>query len=264
MHNFKATLGGEAAYSLDYNAQVPCSNGEMLSEQNRLNEIATAAMLFEYPTVSPKDMGVENEEEAIMATQFAVWRLAQAKGIAVSKSLDYIFDMDNLMANEGCEESLERIKAAAQGIVAVALEEMYYANQILNVDHENSNIRLQEKQMLVGPYVIKATGYNVTDVQVSFINAPESAVLCDKDGNVKDNFENGEDIYIRLDSNVGEITFTLRFDTIGSHYAGVVYGTGVVDDNKQNFCMIKTFEDELDATVDITLPKIPIGAILFF
>lgn len=259
MENFEVNLDNYVAYSMDYNAELPCENGDGLSKLDGLSGTVTTALLFGYPTFTPEEMGVESEEEARMATQFAVWRLAQADGIDESKSLEYIFDMDNLKAKVGCEESLERIKVAAQGLVDIALKAPYYANPTLNIDNEDSKIRLKDEHIIVGPYIVNASGYNVEKVDVILIDAPESAMVCDENGNSKTEFANLDKVYIRLDKNVSEVTFTLRLDTVGTHTAGVVYGTGVIDDNKQNFCILETFGDELDAIMDISIPKIELG-----
>ena len=257
----EATLDDDVAYSIDYNSQLPCANGERLKKLESLSGITTAGLFYGYPNVSIEELGVESEQEARLATQFAIWRLAQAEGVDDAKTLEYIFDMDNLKPCDGYEDYLDRVKVAAQKIVENALADPYYANPTFNIENGGSKVSLiDDNQMIVGPYALNGSGYNVTNIEVSLEGAPESALLCDVDGNIKTEFSNKDNVYIKVSQNVGEVTFNLRVDTEGNHCAGVVYGTGVDEDMKQNFCVWEQYDDELDAIVDIELPKLT-GAI---
>lgn len=253
----KAMLGKDIAYSMDYNLMLPCKNGDELERQRGLSAIVTGGLFYGYPNVTAEELGLKSDDEARLATQFAIWRLAQADGVNEAKTLEYIFDMANLNPSEGYSEYFERVKVAAKNIVDNALADPYYANPTVNIENGDSSITLLDNnEMIVGPYTICCRGYHVTDVKVSMVSAPESAILCDAEGNAKDELINLEDVYIRLSQDVGEVTFTLRLDTEGYHHAGLVYGTGIEDDMKQNFCMLDTYEDELDALMDINLPKL--------
>lgn len=253
----EATLDDRVAYSLDYNSAFPCASGEELQKLDSLTGITVAGLLYGYPNVSAEALGVDNDNEARMATQFAIWRLAQIEGVDDYKTLEYIFDMRNIKPHDGYEEYIDRVKVAAQNIVDKALENPYYANPKFNIVGDDSKIKLiNDNEMIVGPYLLDGFAYDVTSIEVSLIDAPESAVLCDKEGIEKSKFGNGEEVYVKLSQNVGEVTFTLRVDTEGVHYVAFAYGTGVDNDNKQNFCVLEELNDELDALIDINLPEI--------
>lgn len=254
----QATLDGKEAYSLDYNSKLPCKNGGQLKRQDNLTGISVAGLLYGYPCLSAEELNLETNNEARMATQFAIWRLAQIESVDDAKTQEYIFDMRNIKPNEGYEEYMERVNAAAQNIVDKALENPYYANPKFNIVGDESKIILiNNEEMIVGPFFLVGEHYELNSIEVSLIDAPKSAVICDKEGNSKKELKNNEEVYVKLMQDVGEITFKLRVDTEGFHYAAFAYGTGIDDDNKQNFCVLEEINDELDAIIDINLPEIP-------
>ena len=257
----KATLGDSLAYSIDYNSELPCANGEQLKKLESLSNITTAGLLYGYPNVSIENLGVENEQEARLATQFAIWRLSQAEGVDDAKTFEYIFDMDNLKPYDFYEDNLDRVKSAAQKIVESAIVNPYYANPNFDIENADCKIRLlDDNLMIVGPFALSGRGYKVTNIKVTLEGAPEHTLLCDADGKNKTEFSNEDNVYIKLPQNVGEVEFKLRVDTEGFHCAGLVYGTGIDGDMKQNFCVLERYDDELDAIMDIELPKL-VGAI---
>lgn len=256
----KATLNEDIAYSLDYGADLPCENGAELSRKKAVSGIVAAGLRYGYPNVSAEELGAESDEEARMATQFAVWRLAQATGVEESIKTESIFDMDNLKSADGYEERLKRIKLIAQNIVDEALGDPYYANPTLNIVSKDSKISIiNDEEMKIGPFKIDGFGLEVTNLKVSLLNPPESYVFCDADGNEKTEFKTQEDIYIRLPQNTGAVTCTLRVDIEGYHNAGVMYGTEDDSDNKQNFCVLETYEDKLTAEMDLSIPELTGG-----
>ena len=258
LKSMQASLDGKEAYSLDYNSELPCKNGGQLKKQDQLTGITVAGLLYGYPYVSAEELNVETDSEARMATQFAIWRLAQIEGVDDAKTMEYIFDMRNLKASEGYEEYMERVNVAAQKIVDKAIEKPYYANPKFNIVGDESKIVLiDNEEMIVGPFLLAGEHYEITDIEISLVNAPKSAVICDKEGNAKNDFKNNEEVYIKLAQSDGDTTFKLRVDTVGIHYVAFAYGTGIDDDNKQNFCALEEIKDELDAIIDITLPSIP-------
>lgn len=252
-----ATLDDKEAYSLDYNSAYPCKSGGELKRLDSLTGITVAGLLYGYPCVSAQELNVENDNEARMATQFAIWRLAPIEGVDDDKTEEYIFDMRNIKPNDGYEECIERIKVAAQSIVDKATEKPYYANPKFNIIGDESKIVLiNNEEMVVGPFLLSGKHYEINNVEVSLVDVPNSAILCDKKGNEKNRFKNNEEVYIKLPQDVGEIEFELQVDTEGVHYVAFAYGTGIDDDNKQNFCQLESIEDELDATMTVKLPDV--------
>ena len=163
------SLDDTIAYSLDYNFNIPCKSGKWLTKIGSLSGFTTAVLIYGYPNVTVEELGVDNEKEAIMATQFAIWRLAQADGVDDAKDTDYIFDISNIKAADGYEKFIERVKAAAQKIINKAIEEPYYANPTLEINSQDSKITLfDDEKMIVGPFEIKANGYDVSNIKVSF------------------------------------------------------------------------------------------------
>ena len=253
----EAYVGQNVAYCLDYGIPLPVSSGGTVRYVRQLSGITTAGLLYGYPYASAASLGVNSDEEAKSATQLAIWRLSQATGVNDSQKTNYILDMKNLQPTTGYEDYVERVKAAAQRIINRALAAPYYANPTLNIEGTNSKITLpDESKMIVGPFKIAGSGFNISSVEVSLVNAPASAVLCDVNGNNKSTFANQEEIYIKLDQNVGATSFTLRVDEKGSHNVGKVYGTGNPSDGKQDYCFLASLPDALTALIDVNLPKL--------
>ena len=251
----EATLGEDVAYSMDYNSQLPCANGEKLKKLRYLSGMTTAVLFYGYPNASIEELGVESEQEARLATQFAVWRIAHA--IEDAKTLEYLFDMINLKPYDGYEDYLNRVKVAAQKIIDNAIANPYYANPTFNIESDESTMKLVDNnQMIVGPCMLNGIGYNITNIEVSLEGAPESALLCDADGNVKTAFTNKENVYIKLPQNIGEVAFNMHVKAEGNHGIGIVYGTGIDGDMKQDFCVWKQYDDELKVIMPIKLPKL--------
>ena len=250
----EAYVGQNIAYCLDYGVPLPVSSGGTVKFVRQLNGTTTAALVYGYPNVSAASLGVNSNEEAMLATQLAVWRLARASG--ESQKSDYILDMDNLKPTAGHEEYMARVKAAAQRIIDRAKVEPYYANPTLNIKDDNAKLVVNGDTMLAGPYKINGNGFAISSVTVSLENQPASAILCDANGNAKSSFANGEDVYVKLNSNVGTTSFKLKVTEKGYHNAGKVYGTGVAGDAKQDYAFLTSFPDELTSILEVSLPEL--------
>ena len=249
----EAYVGQNVAYCLDYGVPLPVSSGGTVRYVRQLNGVTTAALVHGYPNVSAAALGVNSDEEAMLATQLAVWRVARASG--ESQKSDYILDMANLKPTSGHEEYMERVKAAANRIIDMAAVDPYYANPTLNLV-DNAKIAVNGKSMLVGPYKINGNGFAISSVAVNLENQPASAILCDANGNAKSSFANGEEVYVKLNSDVGATSFTLKVNEKGYHNAGKVYGTGVAGDSKQDYAFLATYPDDLTASLTINLPEL--------
>ena len=244
----EASLDGEIAYSMDYCTDLPGGDGSRLEYQEHAEGVLVATMLYGYPNVSFEELGVEDEMEARMATQFAVWRIAEA----CAEENKYIFDMKNLKPCEGYEDSLERIKKAARGIIDKAKENPYYANPQLDIVSDESKIVIKESdKLIVGPYKIDAVGYDITELNVGLEEKVDDVILCDQDGNNKNKFENGENIYIKLPASKEETRISLMVNAKGVHDGVLEYGNSK---SSQSFCVMENYEDDLTCIQPIVIP----------
>ena len=64
----EAYVGQNIAYCLDYGVPLPVSSGGTVKFVRQLNGITTAALIYGYPNVSAASLGVNSDEEAMLAT----------------------------------------------------------------------------------------------------------------------------------------------------------------------------------------------------
>jgi TQXA domain-containing protein len=254
----EAYVGQNVAYCLDYGVPLPVSSGGTVKYVRTLSSVTTAALVYGYPNVSAASLGVNSDEEARLATQFAVWSLVHSTDPNDTRKSDKIFDMDNLVATTGYEAYMDRVKSAARRIIARSLADPYVANPTLNIVN-NAELKISGDKLIAGPYKINGNGFDISSVSVSLTNAPSSAYLCDVNGNAKSSFGNGDDIYIALSINDQNTTIGLSVEASGNHNIGKVYGTGVENDSKQDYAFLTTVPDKLTALANINIPKITGG-----
>ena len=245
-----ATLGGVRGYCLDYQRETPGSN---LSYIREISPKTTAAIIYGYPNKSIAELGVADENEAIFATQYAVWILAQESGDNITENPLYT-NIDNLVAREGYEAKFNRSIAAANKIIAQARSNPYKANPVAGFDTASAKVTNDGQNIVAGPYRVSVSDANVSSIYVYLTNAPASAKITDANGNVKNNFKENEDIYVRLSSYEAASTLKLNAKISAEKYVGAMYG----DSQKltQNFAVVTTEPVELAASVDISWTSI--------
>lgn len=151
---------------------------------------------------------------------------------------------------------IERCKKTTGNLINKANETPCVANTIFEFWADESKNKLVEVYMIVSPFYIDGKWFDVTSVETSLSNAPDSAILCDEEGNEKSSFDNKDNIYIRMNQNIGEQSFDLKVTVNGSHNAAFVYGTGSENDNIQDFCILESFEDKLSIMQPISIPAL--------
>ena len=71
-----ATLGGETAYCIDYTCPAPSGT---MTFRDYMSDQGMAILMNGYPNLTPAQMGLDNAEEAYMATQMALWEVLSCK-----------------------------------------------------------------------------------------------------------------------------------------------------------------------------------------
>lgn len=247
---FKNYLGNNLCYSLDFQGNQP-KQLSTISFLGYLSSVNTAVFRYGYPQLTPEQLGVENEEEAIEATQFAIWYLGRAtKNNDTSKS-EYVIDLDNFITTSENEEAFNRIITAAFNIADKALNNPYYANPQFNVIKEEAVIYLYDDYAMVGPYIIEADGFDLSQIEVGLENGNDNISLCDESGNHVTDYKNGDSVFIKMPKTAASTLLTLSIKVSGSYIAGEIYGTGADDDNIQNYAVTKTLPVEFTESVNI-------------
>lgn len=256
-HTFSESyLDQDVAYCVDPLNAWP-DNGSQLVYRRNLSSYSTALLLYGYPYSSPADLGVADKDEATMATQYALWSLVKSVPTAPdSQKTSVIFDLDNVEAKPGYEEKVARIIAASRRLVNRAINAPYYANPALDVDKSGSQVVLKDDYILVGPYNVNASGFDISSINVSISESTVSSVLADAQGNEKSTFQNGEGVYVKLPKNGNATNITLNINAKGSYVIGKVYGTGVENDGRQDYATLVNEPVDLTTNIHISTPDL--------
>ena len=246
----RARLDQNVGYCLDIGLALPAENGGKVKLIDRkLSSITTAVLAKGYPYRNASQLGVANDNEAELATQIAVWCVVNSTNPPDSYKATQVFDINNLVYVEGRETEGKRVKDAAARLVQEAIADPYYSNPLFNIIAKDTKLVIKDDYMIAGPYVLTATGFDLSKIEVSLSNAPSSARVCDANGNEKTTFANGEGVYVKLDKSENGSKLTINAKAYGSTKVGKIYGT-LQADNKQDYCTLVEEPVELDTSVD--------------
>ena len=243
-------LGGELAYSIDYDCDTPTS--DTLSFRKYLSDAGMAVMMNGYPNKSLKDMGVNTIDEAYIATQIAIWEIMNRTG--ESKNANSVFRVEDTKAIEGKEDSYNRIINAVKKLVQEAEDNPYTDIPVMKIG--NSNVESQDfddDEVLIGPYTITIEGIGadtIKAIKASLIDAPKSARVTDKNGNDKTLMSSGDSVYIRMDSSEDDSTFKIQFEAFVNRKVGEIYEEK--NEATQHYLKLGTQSDYLkgDSTIE--------------
>lgn len=239
-------LGDTIAYCLDYGIPMPYGT---LSFKRYLSPELTSVLLNGYPRVSAAQMGLVNNHEAYLATQLAVYQVAQQKGDKKNSTMN--FDFANLTANPGYEATTERCFSVAKNMVSKALSNPYVTQTPkLEVQFDGAQLTNTATQIIAGPYKVVASGFDVKEIVASLENAPASAKLTDKNGTAKASFANGEEVYVRMASTEPGSTLKVNFSAKGTRFIGCAYGNS--GSSTQDFGTVITEEIEKSTSITVT------------
>jgi TQXA domain-containing protein len=228
---YEASLGGNFAYCLDYGRELPSG---VLSFKNYLSPEVTAVMIYGYPNVSAATLGVSDNREAYLATQLAMWMVAQAKGENTKSILT--FDIDKIQATAGYETSTPRAIQAAKVLANKAMTNPYKASPTIQITGVGAKLSHVGNQMIAGPYKVATSDTKSKTVDISLTEAPASAITTDAAGTTKTKFNIGEEIYVRISENEPAGNLTLNAQAEGEKLTGAKYGSDLY--YKQDFSVV--------------------------
>ena len=211
------TLNGQVSYSLTYGNDDKVT-GELITSKYFSKGETVSLLLHGYPNVSFKDLGLENEEEAYIATQLAMYQLAQFKEYSMRG--EDAFSLEDLVpADNKDKEKCERIINKANEIYNASIESPY----VIGADEETTGYDTQlqktEDSIVAGPFVstIKADQetidylkdkYNPTvDISATSLLNDTSVHILDKDGNEINKVQSGEEYYVKVDTSSEAFAF---------------------------------------------------------
>ena len=216
-----ATLGGVTAYCVDYTCGLPSGT---MTFSRYLSDQGLSILVHGYPNRSAAQMGLNNNEEAYMATQMALWDVLNKTG--ESHKSGRIFKVENVTPISGKEGFYNRTVAAAKNLVALAQSDPYNEVPTLTVTTKNAALNYIGDDALFGPYNVNVSGVDastIKSISASLEGAPSSARITDANGNTKFSISNGDDIYVRMSSTEDSTTFKLKFSTDVDRVVGCIY-----------------------------------------
>ena len=217
-----ATLGGQTAYCIDYTCPAPSGT---MTFRDYLSDQGMAVLVHGYPNASAASLGVNNDDEAYMATQMALWEVLNRTGESHKSGL--IFRVDNVTPKSGMEGFYQRTTAAAARLVAMAEADPFTDFPTMTIDNSDVQDRgSKDGDALIGPYTVTISGnYGSTlrSISASLVNAPASARIVDGNGNAKNSLANGDTVYVQMSRSEASTSFSVNFKAELDKIVGVIY-----------------------------------------
>ena len=217
-----ATLGGQTAYCIDYTCPAPSGT---MNFRDYLSDQGMAVLVHGYPNASAASLGVNNDDEAYMATQMALWEVLNRTGESQKSGL--IFRVDNVTPKSGMEGFYQRTTAAAARLVAMAEADPFTDFPTMTIDNSDVQDRgSKDGDALIGPYTVTISGnYGSTlrSINASLVNAPASARIVDGNGNAKNSLANGDTVYVQMSRSEASTSFSVNFKAELDKIVGVIY-----------------------------------------
>ncbi len=215
------TLGGETAYCIDYTCPAPSGT---MTFRDYMSDQGMSILMNGYPNLTPAQMGLDNAEEAYMATQMALWEVMNRTGESLKSGL--IFRVENVTPKAGMEDFYRKTTAAAANLVARAEANPYTSVPTMTVDNANVHLDDMDGDALIGPYTVNVSGTDastINSIRTYLVNAPASARIVDANGNEKSALNNGDTVYVRMSRNEDSTSFQIKFESDIDRKVGVIY-----------------------------------------
>ncbi len=247
-----ARLGGNIAYCIDYSCAAP--NGVM-TRSRKASDQALSVLLNGYPNSSPAQMGLDNEDEAYMATQWALWEIMNRTG--ESQKAGRIFRVDNVQPLASKAGFVNKTLEASKRLVNIAVSDPYTGHPVFEVNDKQAKLTTIGNDALIGPYIFNVSGvYNASCIKglyASLVNAPSSARITDANGNAKTSVSNGDSVYIRMSANENSTSFKLHCRADVDRKVGYIYSqSGYV----QDYIIIDSEPETLEGDIPITWNRV--------
>ena len=256
------TINDKIAYSIDYACEQDTEN--TVTFRQNLSDQGMAILINGYPNKTPDEMGCLNEDEAYMATQMALWEVANRTGESTKAQL--VFRVDNVTSINGNKEICERTVNVAKKLIEYAENEPYTVVPTMVIDNADADLRefnFDSEHDFVGPYKVEIENVNGEDInyiKATLSEAPESASIVDESGNEKTILARGDKVYIKVKKETANVR--IKFTSSVERKAGKMYAG-----QKQDYLLLdkltNTTDRELAAEISFgtTLGKIKLNCI---
>ena len=149
-------LGDNVAYSITYNYDI-IPQGELSYTKYFVSGELTSVFMNGYPNLSYEEMGLENEEEAYIATQLAVYEIISRKQL--NDISNGTFSLDMIRASEAqYEDMVNRMLNKAKELANYSMENPYDSNATASVELDKVEFEhLNDDTTIAGPIYIYPT-----------------------------------------------------------------------------------------------------------
>ena len=237
-------MGGHIAYCMDYDVKNP-PNGTGLQYLNNVSSNKVVAILMNgYPSRTPEQLGLNNEQEAYLATQMALWQALN--GTNETKGLS--FNVDKVQPNVRYSSSFEALFENSKKVTKKLLNTNYDPGTF-SLDSSSAKVDYEynDDTIAIGPYKFKKTGYSsLGDIDVNISGEPTGTYMIDSYGNKKNTFKINESFYLIVNKFADPTNISIKASSKANKYVGVVYGRS----GWQNFVFLDT--EQIDVTGSAT------------
>lgn len=256
-------LDDKVAYSLTYKCNEVLPQGKLAKSKRFTKGYITSILAKGYPNISYMDMKLNNEEEAYMATQLAVYAMVSKIKYDTSNGE---FILDNIIpSEEKYTDMVNRVLEKANELYIDALEKPYVSQVEGNCNYYDSKINIENNIAMVGPFydwsvtdeytkVFLGNSYDPkTQINVNNYIESSNAKVVDEQGNEISYIRDGECYYIKID-NVDKI-FS-QFKTCSENYSlySSIYKSEnfkhqyvILDTKKTSFYTIESIIHNIDS-----------------
>lgn len=246
-----ANLDGDIAYSLDYGTAMPSKD---ITFKDYASDQLMAIIMNGYSNVTPEELGCENADEAYIASQMAIWEVANRTG--ESKKSTQTFRVEETTPLSEDTASYDRILAAAKKLVKLAEEDPYTIVPSMVINNSNTEYKDIEGNNLIGPYIVTVSNVkNIKNIKASLVNAPKGAKITDVKGKEKTIFENGDSVYVKMDvTEKIDTSFDIKFEAFVDRMCGAIYEEKGKD--TQDFIRLEPTSNSMEKTLTIKFETI--------
>ena len=149
-------LGDNVAYSITYNYDI-IPQGELSYTKYFVSGELTSVFMNGYPNLSYEEMDLQNEEEAYIATQLAVYEIISRKQLTDISNGTFSLDMIRA-SEEQYEEMVDRMLNKAKELANYAMENPYNSNATSSVELDKVEFEhINDDTTIAGPIYIYPT-----------------------------------------------------------------------------------------------------------
>lgn len=239
-------MGGHIAYCMDYARKNPPNGTGLQYLKNVKSNKVVAVLMNGYPNRSAAQLGLNNDEEAYLATQMAVW--AAINGTDETKGAS--FNLDKLQPNVRYNASYEKLFNNSVKVTRELLKTEYNPGTF-KVDSSSAKVDYEydDDKISIGPYKFIKTGYSsLGEIDVTISGQPEGTYIMDSYGNKKNKFYTNESLYLIVNKFATPTNISIKASSKANQYVGVVYGR----DGWQNFVFLDTEQVDVSGTATAT------------